>query len=353
VEGIPGEEGSVSCPAAAYLTKAEGLFCIVAVFLYIWMRDPRRKEITVRERMLSTICFASISLIIVAGLITIFSLKTNSFSLSVGKPLGLLSSFSPPGGSLERELAVLGGVSAGLPIADMALAFFFVFIEAIFTVYVFLLGMNLLRLWTKEKLLPSERYYLFIIVTLLLLDFLYFNMSYALSRRYFLSVVVLLMGFMGYGARLLQQRADSLFTRKNLPAFVITTLTVLFVAGIISSGLIKGSSYWKVDKVPLKITGHYILSHSGAGKTILTDDARVAYYADGTYRLLTEDTLREATGGAAGDCPYDFIVFCRNGNLPLYEKYNRRMADSGFIDRALVFPPGSDSVFVLECLKGR
>jgi hypothetical protein len=340
------------CMAAlAYLTKAEGLFCIVAVFLFIWMRDPHREETTVRDRLRSTISFASVALTAAVCLIIVFSLKAHSFSLSVDKPLSLLSLFSQPPGGLESELTALEGISTGLTFSDMALAFFLEFLEAIFAIYVFLLGVNLVRLWTKDRLLPLERYYLFIIVTLLLLDFVYFSMSHLFSRRYFLSLVVLLMGFMAYGLRLLQARVENLLKRRNGSVFVLKTLMVILVAGMVAGGLIKGSYYWEFRKASLKSTGYYILSHSGAGRTILTDDPRIAYYANGSYRMLTEDALREATSGPTGACPYDFIVFYSNESLMLYEKYARPIADSGFIDRAVLFPPRSNKLVIVECSK--
>ncbi len=344
------------CTAAlAYLTKAEGLFCIIAVFLFIWMRDPRFKETTLRDRLRSTISFAAISLTMAVCLIIIFSLKSHGFSVSMEKSPNPLSMFSQPTLGLQRELTALGGVTTGLRIADMALAFFFEFIEAIFAVYVVLLAANLVRLWTKKGLLASERYGLFIIVTLLLLDFVYFSMSYTFSRRYFLTAVVLLMGFMGYGMRLLQFWIEGLFRQRQRKGsvFILWALIVLFVTGMITSGLIKGSYYWGSKKTPLKITGRYILSHSGAGKSILTDDSRIAYYADGSFVTLTEDTLSEAISGTTAACPYDFIVFCHGNGRALYEKYAQPIADSGFVDRAVAFPPGTDNVIIVECSKGR
>ena len=72
----------------AYLTKAEGLFCMIAVLAYIWMRDPQGKQATIRGRARSTLSFASISLTVAVSLIIIFSIKAQAFRLTRGNHSG-------------------------------------------------------------------------------------------------------------------------------------------------------------------------------------------------------------------------------------------------------------------------
>ena len=337
--------------ALSYLTKAEGLFCIIAVLLYIWMRDPRGKQTTVREKAGATLAFSIFSLTAAMFLIIVFSLKVGSVSFNPGKPLELTSLFSPSPLGFGDELKVLGKLTTGVTAVDMITAFFFVFFEAVFTVYILFLGTNIIRFWTKKALSPIERYWLFIVIALLILDFIYFVQVHTFSRRYFLVVVVLLMGFMGYGLRLLQERFETLVRNWKRSKLLLGTLAVLFVIVMITGGLIKGSYYWEPEKVSLKIAGRYILSHAGAGKTILTDDPRIAYYADGVFLKLTKETLLETTGDNNGACPCDFIAFTHSESSSLYSKYKERIADSGFIDCAVSLPAGSKSVIIVECTK--
>jgi hypothetical protein len=335
----------------AYLTKAEGLFCIVAVLAYIWMRDPQGKLTTIRGRVVSTLSFASVSLTLAASLIIIFSMKAHGFSLNPGKPLATISLFTQSLPGFSNEFKVLGEAATGITVLDMLTAFLFTFFEAVFTVYILFLGINTVRIWTGKALSPVERYYLFIVIALLILEFIYFSQVHVFSRRYFLSVVVLLMGFMGYGLRLLQARVENLFGRRNGSALYLRILMVIFVGVMLTGALIKGSYYWEPEKVSLKVAGRYILSHAGDERIILTDDPRIAYYANGTYLKLTKNTLLKGTRENAGACRYDYIAFSRGDNLLLYEKYKERIADSGFIDRAVPLPPGSKNVIVLECSK--
>jgi hypothetical protein len=252
---------------------------------------------------------------------------------------------------LYNDFKVLEGFTTGNTIINMMIAFFLMFLEAISTVCVFFLGLNVVRFWTPKALLPLERYYIFVIIALLILEFLYFTQVHAFSRRYFLSIVVLLMGFMGYGLRLLQARIKNLIRRVNGSDQFLNTLVVIFVIAIITGALIKGSYYWEPGKVSLKIAGRYILSHAGEGKTILTDDHRIAYYADGTYLRLTEDALMAATGENAITCSYDFIAFSHEDSFMIYKKYKQRIADSGYVGLTISLPPGSKDVIILECTR--
>lgn len=337
------------CMAAlAYLTKAEGLFCIVAVSLFIWLRDPRGKQTSVHRRVRSTISFLSISLTIAVCLVTVFSLTAQSFSLSPSKSFGLAPLFSSSPGELVAELKTMEGITTGLTAADMGIAFFLEFLEAIFTVFVFLLGLNIVRIWSGKSLLDSERYYLFIVITLLGLNFVYFSLFHLFSRRYFLSQVVLLMGFMGYGLRLLEARIVNLINRRNGSTLALKAMMSIFVIAMIATGLVKGSFYWESKRASLKIAGHHILSRTGAGKTILTDDPRIAYYADGSYRKLTENSLIRAIHKTTESSPYDFIVFSRDDSFSLYEKYRQSLANSGFIACEVLYPDGTKNVVVVK-----
>jgi hypothetical protein len=335
----------------AYLTKAEGLFCMIAVLAYIWMRDPQGKMTSIRGRARSTLSFASISLTVAVSLIIMFSVKAHSFSLNPGKPLGAISLFSQSLMGSNAEMEVLGGLATGITPVDMITTFLLIFLEAVFAVYILFLGLNVVRFWTRKALSPIERYYLFIVIALLILEFIYFSQVHVFSRRYFLSIVVLLMGFMGYGLRLLQARVENLVGRRNGSALYLRSLIVIFASVMIIGALIKGSYYWEPKKVSLKVAGRYILSHAGDEKIILTDDPRIAYYANGTYLKLTKHTLLKGTRKNAGVCLYDFIVFAHAENIALYEKYDGRIADSGFVDLEVQLPPGSKNVIILECSK--
>ena len=339
--------------ALAYLTKAEGLFCMIAVLVYIWTGNPHGKETTIRGRARSTLSFASISLTVAISLIVIFSVKAHSFSLNPGKPLGAISLFSQSLMGLNAEAEVLGVLATGITQVDMITAFLLTFFEAVFTVYILFLGINIVRFWTRTALSPIERYYLFIAITLLVLEFIYFSQVHVFSRRYFLSIVILLMGFMGYGLRLLQARLENLIGRRNGSALYLRILMVIFVSVMITGALIKGSYYWEPRKVSLKVAGRYILSRAGDEKIILTDDPRIAYYANGTYLKLTKNSLLKGTRVKESACRYDFIAFSREDNFLLYEKYKERITDSGFIDLSFPLPPGSKNVIVLECSKNK
>ncbi len=322
---------SGSFAALAYLTKPEGLFCIIAVLLFIWMRDLRTGETTLRARALSTLAFSSVSLTIAASLIIVFSLKSHGLSVSLGKPLEYMSLFSQSPLGFGDQSKIMGGMTTGRVGIDMALVFLGLLSEAIWGLYLFFLAMNVMRFWTGKGFSPTGRYYLFVVAVLLVLDFVYFTQVHVFSRRYFLPVVILLMPFAAYGMRLFVARFENLLMQRNQSILLQRALMAAFIGAVIIVCLINGSSYWEDKKLAIKVAGRYIASHFGPGPTILTDDPRIAYYAGGAYTPLTEDALREAINRDSGLCPYDFIVLYGVENLPIYEKYRERIMDVGFV----------------------
>ncbi len=345
--------------ALAYLTKAEGLFAIVIVLAYIWTRGLFKKEMTIGRRIRATFSFSTIPLAATVFLVAIFSLKSGSFTLSFSKPLAGLANavaLADVVNATENNLSVLGGFSSGFLFFDRASALMFILFEAVTAVYAALMAINLMRFKEKRFLMPIEHYYLFVVAGLLTLDFAYFSILHLFSRRYLLAVVILLMGFAGFGMnRIIEwlEKADERI-RKNGRAIPFKTgVILLIVIAFIVGSVMQTKRYWEYRKSSLKSAGLYIHSRSGDAAKILSDDPRVAYYANGVNTPLSEKALKRIAAKPAGKCPYNYIIFYYSENLSMYYRYRTSLAHTGFREISIPLADGVHKIIILGCTKNR
>jgi hypothetical protein len=342
--------------ALAYLTKAEGLFAIIIVPAYIWTKDLFNNKMTIGRRVRATFSFSIISLIVVGFLVVIFSIKSGYFTLSFSKPGRTDAAALESVKSMANDLSVLGGFSSGFLFVDIALVFILMFSEAVTVVYIAIMAVNLVRFKEKLSLMPIERYYLFVVSGLLVFDFAYFIILHIFSRRYLLTVVILLMGFAGYGMKRIFEglgNVDERLKQKGRSIRIRTCVILLIVITFIVGSGLQTKGYWQYNKSALKDAGVYIRSRAGGAVKILSDDPRVAYYADGTTTSLSEEALKKALAGGSATCPYDYIVIYYEENLPLYDTHRAALNDAGFREISIPVGEGAQKITVLECTKHR
>jgi hypothetical protein len=176
------------------------------------------------------------------------------------------------------------------------------------------------RVWVKE--FSSEERYLALLIGVLIVIF--FPNLYA-SGRYHLPAIFLLYLWAGFGFVKIRELIERRFTRyrklTTMALVIILFVTVLPIA-------LKPQ---RLDKVGYKKVGLLLRQQLPASPVILTDEPRVAYYADGTYLLIPpgarpKEIVEQGERGKAdylviegkgSAIPDAFAPFEKNGALKL------------------------------------
>ena len=335
--------------ALAYLTKAEGIFIIFIILVFIWLYDIKIRGYNFKVRILNLLSFLSVILIVVIPYLIVLQIKAGSFTLSFSKPFEMILNSDVHVGDFEDFFERLAYRSGNIAY-DKFQVFVGILCEAIFPPFLFLLSMHLIRFWTREKITSYERYIDFIIFSFFALIFVYFNSYVILSRRYFLGTVAIMTVFMGRGLDLLFIQLVKL-NREKIVMFkrigVGDILVLLIILSMFFVHFFKGVSDWRYDKVGLKIVGERILEEFGGGKKILSNDPRAAYYAKGQHFFIDKSRLEEIETGVNGDTIYDFVVIYRKENN---ERYSSEYPEIFNPDRCqllkMEFPPDAKEVYV-------
>jgi|GEM_PF-7061870 len=335
--------------ALAYLTKAEGVFIIFVMLIFIWLQNIKIRGYNFKVRILTLLSFLSVILIVVIPYLIVLQVKADSFTLSFSKPFEMILNSHMQVANFEDFFERLAYRSGNIAF-DKFQVFVGILCEAIFPPFLFLLAMHLVRFWTREKITSYERYIDFIIFSFFALIFVYFNSFCILSRRYFLGTVAIMTVFMGRGMELLFTQLFKLNKKKITVLKTIGVgdiLVLLIILSMFFAHFFKGTSDWRYDKVGLKIAGEQILEEFGSGKKILSNDSRTAYYAKGQHFMLDQSRMKEIEMGVDGELTYDFVVIYRKRNNEHYTGEFPGIFDSGKYDLLKVkLPPDAKEVYV-------
>lgn len=334
--------------ALCYLTKTEGLFIILVIFSYIWLRDFKIGEYNFRERFYRSLSFLSIFIVVTLPFMVAYHIKIGSFDFKVTDSIKVLMGKTE---AVKDRSQVLHGFSGttGIHLLDMFLDYISVLKEAIFEPFLVLLSMNVLRFWTKKRLSPTENYLIIFLSIFLGLIFLFYLSSNVLPRRYFLGSIALMTIFMGYGFKILIDLCKKLngiikyrFIFK--PGDIL--IFILFFA-LIFVNIFKGAKRQRYHNLALKIYGEYIYDNYGPDKLFLSDDKRLAYYAKGRQVELRNTDLNEVK--IDGDCPYDFIALHNQRNYELIEQHPKIFDSKEYYLLELDLPSGINKMYVFGC----
>jgi 4-amino-4-deoxy-L-arabinose transferase-like glycosyltransferase len=335
----------------AYLTKAEGLFVIIIIFSYIWIRDFKIRKYNFRKRILNSLSFLLLPLAVGIPFIAAVTIKTGSFTISYSKPLDVLFGREHIIQDQKHSLKVLERTT-GFGTLDRFIDFLLYFVRSIFEPFIVLLLMNVTRFWTGKKISEAGRYLLFFILSHLGLVFVYYDIIHRLTDRWFLFPIALLILPMGYGMGILIDLLKRLNNRvKRLTLIKVgDTLIVLLIFGLIVINISKGFRNTRYHWLTLKISGEYILEHYGPGKSFLCDDCRLAYYSDGVQTELEELDLDGLVAKFEGDgCPYDFVALCNTYNFALIEEYPEIFDLKKYEPLEIPYPDGMRDIYLFKC----